>query len=108
MRLLARISHQVGERDVADGCRCGQMRRRGPRAGERCGLASSVLLSLPGLALPPQATPPKEHRSGVWISREEILSLPERGPAWETLLAAVRQPLPEPDLSGRDDNCDVL
>jgi hypothetical protein len=52
--------------------------------------------------------PPGEEKPGVWISREEIALLPDRGTAWETLLAAARRPLPSADLADQDNDCDVL
>lgn len=42
-------------------------------------------------------------RAGIWISREEIQALPTRGPAWQALVTAAREPVPRPDLSNQDD-----
>lgn len=87
-----------------------------PAAGGARGtptIARSLLLPLliPILieaALPGCVRPRKRrHDDGVWISRSEILRLPVAGPAWETLLAAAREPLPEPSLADRDSDCDV-
>lgn len=47
-------------------------------------------------------------REGIWISRAEIANLPTAGAAWRALRAAADRPLPPADLSGRDNNCDVL
>jgi hypothetical protein len=44
----------------------------------------------------------------VWISVEEIQRLPTSGAAWRALVAAAEQPLPAPDIAGRDNNCDVF
>jgi len=47
-------------------------------------------------------------QGGLWISSEEIQQLPTRGESWRALCAAAENPLPAPDLSERDNNCDVL
>ncbi len=42
-------------------------------------------------------------RSGIWISREEILTLPMTGPAWEALVAEAEAPLRNPNLANQND-----
>lgn len=44
---------------------------------------------------------------GIWISSEELKSLPTSGPAWENLLAAAREPLKGPVLADQDNQVDV-
>ena len=41
--------------------------------------------------------------SGIWISREEIRSLPTDGPAWEALVAKAEERLGRVDLANQDD-----
>jgi len=45
--------------------------------------------------------------AGLWISRDEIRTLPMRGTAWQALVEHARAPASRPDLSDQDDPTNV-
>jgi len=67
--------------------------------------AAALLALLPSLV---SGVAAGDKVAGVWISRAELCALPERGEAWERLVAAANEPLSAPDLAAKDDDCDVL
>jgi hypothetical protein len=44
---------------------------------------------------------------GIWLSRAEVLRLPEQGPAWDQLRTLANEPTGRPDLSDQDSATDV-
>jgi PKD repeat protein len=50
---------------------------------------------------------PQEPYPGIWISGEELASLPTFGPAWDQLKAVADQEAGQPDLSDQDDETNV-
>ncbi len=44
---------------------------------------------------------------GIWMARADLARLPTKGPAWERVLAAARQPTSKPDLSEQNDPTNV-
>jgi hypothetical protein len=75
-----------------------------------CNLAEGACLALLALRAGSAEEPRRsaEPRAGVWISPDEVKKLPMEGEAWRALRAAAAPALRTPDLSGRDDNTDVL
>jgi hypothetical protein len=57
------------------------------------------------LAAPAAAAPPLE--PGIWLSRAEIMQLPEHGAAWDQLRRFADEPAGKPDLSNQDSEADV-
>jgi hypothetical protein len=47
-----------------------------------------------------------EKSEGIWISPAEIMALPDRGPAWDALVAQAKKPI-MPNLSDQDDPSNV-
>jgi hypothetical protein len=45
--------------------------------------------------------------TGIWISRDEVRSLPTNGAAWEALVDYARRPVRKPDVSNQDDSSNV-
>jgi len=43
----------------------------------------------------------------VWISREEVMSLPTSGKAWDTLVSAAKGNISSPDISNQDEKVDT-
>jgi len=69
-------------------------------------LAFSIALPLL-LAAPQAPTGALAAPRGIWISAEEISSLPTEGEAWEALLDRASQSTAAPDLSNQDDPTNV-
>ncbi len=46
-------------------------------------------------------------RPGIWLTRAEVLRLPERGPAWGQVKALADAPMGHADLAGQDSDHDV-
>ena len=44
---------------------------------------------------------------GIWISREELMSLPTSGKAWDTLVSAAKSSTSSPNVSDQNDMTDV-
>jgi hypothetical protein len=65
--------------------------------------AGLLVISAPSLALVAQDT---EAVQGIWISRAEVMALPDRGPAWDALVAQAQKPI-APNLSDKDDPSNV-
>ena len=57
---------------------------------------------IPGISTSTPTLIPQEPYLGIWISREELGSLPPYGSAWEQLKAIAGQPAGEPDLSSQN------
>jgi hypothetical protein len=56
---------------------------------------------------PPASTQEARDGPAIWISAEEIATLPTRGPAWRTVRGLAHDGWGEPDLGDNDDDHDV-
>lgn len=64
-----------------------------------------TLTPTPTTTPPARSLPPTEQ--GIWISAEELATLPVEGEAWERLKETADAPLDEPNLAGYDADHDV-
>ena len=69
-------------------------------------LIAGVLVTAPVLACAVEQENTGETASGIWISQNEIMQLPDHGPAWDALLAQARKPI-APNLSDKNDSSNV-
>src|SRR5206468_1286841 len=44
---------------------------------------------------------------GIWLTRAEVMRLPDRGPAWEQVRKLATEPMGNPDLANQDSDHDV-
>jgi hypothetical protein len=59
------------------------------------------------LFLPARAAAVTPLEPGIWLSRAEVMQLPEQGPAWAQLTKLAAEPAGHPDLSNQDSDTDV-
>lgn len=71
------------------------------------GFAWLVVLGCDSQAQTPTQSDSREPSKPIWMTREEIRSLPMRGAAWDALVAEARRPAAKPDLSDKDDPSNV-
>lgn len=67
----------------------------------------SVALLMAAAAEAQQRYEQRPHPPGIWISVDEVDSLPKSGPAWDNLKAAAQLPLGRPTIRDKGDNVDV-
>src|SRR3954469_15606970 len=66
-----------------------------------------VLAGLVAAATVAAAPAAASWQPGLWISRAEVMQLPERGPAWTQLRRIADRPIERPDLSNQDSAADT-
>jgi hypothetical protein len=77
------------------------MRHRHARALLAAGAVAGVL------AVPPATAADQQLQPGIWLSRGEVMRLPETGPAWAQLRELADEPMGHADLSDQDSTHDV-
>jgi len=71
-----------------------------------CLLACGVWLCAPLMASAAVPSDAFETEQGIWISRAEVMALPDHGPAWDALVAEAKKPI-DPNLSDKSDPSNV-
>jgi Alginate lyase len=71
-----------------------------------CLLAGGVWICVPLMAFAVVPGDSSSENKGIWISRAEVMALPDHGPAWDALVAEAKKPI-DPDLSDQDDPSNV-
>ena len=71
-----------------------------------CLLAGGVLLCAPPVASAAVQSDASETHQGIWISRAEVMALPDHGPAWDALVAQSQKSI-APNLSDQHDPSNV-
>jgi hypothetical protein len=71
-----------------------------------CLLGAGVLVCAPLFAWAVVQRDATETNEGIWISQAEVMALPDRGPAWDALLAQAQKPI-APNLSDKGDSSNV-
>jgi capsular polysaccharide biosynthesis protein len=77
-------------------------------ARRRRHVAHLAALTLAGMLVAAAAPAPAAAlEPAMWLSRAEILRLPEQGPAWDQLQEVANEPLGQADLSDQDSSHDI-
>jgi hypothetical protein len=75
------------------------------RRAHACALLAAGLVC--GALAPPVEAAQPPLRQGIWLTRAEVMRLPERGPAWTQVLDFANEPMGHADLADQDSDHDV-
>lgn len=70
-----------------------------------CALLAAALVASASAAPAPAAEQPLE--PGIWLTRAEVIRLPDRGPAWDQVRKLATEPMGNADLANQDSDHDV-
>ena len=75
------------------------------RRATTCALFASALVA--SVSATPATAAQKPLAPGIWLTRAEVMRLPDRGPAWEQVRKLATEPMGNPDLANQDSDHDV-